>query len=82
MALYVSIDESYTVYKLNGLESVLSESNAYTLQDGRRVTKKIAQQELKLGSFNLYDYDNDELGEAKENGSVRGVEWIIKIQRL
>jgi len=74
MALYVSIDEGYTVYKLNGLDAVVRESNGYTLQDGRKVTKKIAQQELKSGSFNLYDYDED--------GSARGGDWTLKIRTL
>jgi hypothetical protein len=82
MSLYVSIDESYSVYKLSGLDSVVRSCDGYTLQDGRKVTKKIAQKELKSGSFNIYDYEQDDLEEAKENGSVRGIEWTQKIQTI
>jgi|TARA_R110002060_G_scaffold9059_1_gene13479 hypothetical protein len=59
MSLYVSIDESYSVYKLSGLDSVVRNCDGYTLQDGRKVTKKIAQKDLKSGSFNIYDYEQD-----------------------
>jgi hypothetical protein len=82
MALYVSIDEGYLAKKLSSLDSVVNESKHYTLQDGRKITKKIAKDELKLGSFNLYDYDKDDLAEALENGSVRGIDWALKIQTL
>lgn len=82
MALYISIDEGYLAKKLSGLDSVVNESKPFTLQNGTKVTRKIAKTELKLGSFNLYDYDKDDLVEALENGSVRGVDWTLKIQTL
>ncbi|MBQ4839793.1 hypothetical protein [Pseudoalteromonas luteoviolacea] len=82
MALYISIDENYCARKLNGLIGVLRESEGYTFQDGRIVTKKLAQLELKSGSLNLYKYDDEELEQAKLNGSVRGGDWTIKILKL
>lgn len=82
MALYVSIDEGYSVTKLNGLEYVVRECSGYTLKDGSKVTKTVAQQKLKNGSFNVYEYDTDGLEEAKRNGFIRGVDWTLKIQKI
>ena len=82
MALYISIDEGYCVSKLNGLIDVVRESEGYTFQDGRTVTKRLAQQELKSGSFNLYEYNEEELEEAKLNGRVLGIDWALKIQKI
>ena len=82
MSLYISICENYSVSKLNGIDSVVRRCKPYTLQDGSSVTEQLARQELKNGSFNIYDYDADELNEAKQSGSVRGVDWIMKIQKL
>lgn len=82
MALYVSIDESYSVTKLNGLDCVVHAADGYTLQDGRTITKKIAQYELKHGDIRLYKYDDFELMDAKASGSVRGIDWALKIQKL
>ena len=82
MALYVSIDESYSVSKLNSLQAVVDECANFTTQDGRKVTKAIAKKELASGSFNVYDYDEYEIEDAKIKGSVRGVDWELKIQSL
>jgi len=82
MTLYVSVDESYSVRKLNGLKQVVQECASYTHQDGSRVTASSAKAALKSGSFNVYQYDSDDLEEAKSNGYVRGVEWTLKVQAL
>lgn len=82
MALYVSIDEGYCVFKLSGIDAVVEAALEYTLQDGRKLTKALAKKEIKNGSFNLYDYDEDQLADAIENGSVRSVDWTIKIQTI
>jgi len=82
MAIYISIDESYAVYKLKGMDGVLKECAGRYTRDGRVITKKVAQEELKDGSFNAYQYDEDELIEAKERGSCIGVDWAVKIQKI
>jgi len=82
MALYVSIDEGYSVKKLSGLKAVVRECENYTLKDGKAVTLDVVKAQLKSGSFNVYEYGDDELLEAKENGNVRGVDWTLKIQAL
>ena len=82
MALYVSIDESYSVRKLSSLKQVVKECSPYTLQDGTPVTKNVAIKQLEQVSFNLYDYDEDQLEEAKEKGYASGVDWILKIQTI
>ncbi len=82
MSLYVSIDESYSVFKLNGLNAVLKECAPYTLQDGRRLTKALVKKEIEDGYLNLYDYDEDQLIEATEKGCVHSIEWTIKIQAI
>lgn len=82
MALYVSIDEGYSVRKLSNLKSVVRECEGYTLQNGKPVTLASAKNQLKMGSFDVYEYDEYELKEAKQNGSVRGIDWILKIQSI
>ncbi len=82
MALYVSIDECYSVRKLSSLKQVVEECSPYTLQDGSPVTKNAVRKELEQGSFNVYEYDEYELEEAKEKGYASGVDWTLKIQTI
>jgi hypothetical protein len=82
MALYVSIDEGYSVTKHTSIQALVELCASYTLQNGEAVTAKVVKRELKNGSVKVYDYDADDLEEAKANGSVRGVEWIYRIQAL
>ncbi len=80
--LYASVDEGYFIQKLNGIKEVVSSCEGYTTQDGRKVTKAIARKELKTGMLKVYEYTEDELEEAIENGSIRGVDWTMKIQSI
>ena len=82
MSLYISICESYSAQKLKSLDAVVETCKGYYLQDGRIVTRKLAQELLKDHSFNVYSYDEDELAEARENGYVMGADWALKIQKL
>ena len=82
MAIYVSIDESYAVSKLNGIDAVVKACDGYYTQDGKLITKKIAKEELKGGFMNVYEYDSEEQETARDNGSVLGIDWRLKIQTI
>lgn len=82
MAIYVSIDESYSVNKLSGINAVVQTCKGYFTRDGKPITAKLVKEGLQTGSFNVYQYDSEELEVALENGSVIGVDWLLKIQTI
>jgi hypothetical protein len=83
MSTYISIDESYSVRKFKNLTEVLEMCNRYYTQSGKAITKEVIAIELKeFGQLNLYSYDEDELQEAQEDGSVIGIDWQYKIQKI
>lgn len=82
MSIYVAIDEAYSVQKISGVQQVVNFCSGYYTVDGQTITKSIVQRELKSGSFNIYEYDDDQLIEAREVGFVIGVDWHFKIQAI
>ena len=82
MALYVSIDEGYSITKHTSIQALVDLCAKYTTQKGEPVTASVVKRELKQGLLKVYEYDADDLEEAKAIGSVRGVDWVYRIQAL
>lgn len=81
MSLYASIDESYSVHRLNSINAVVKACEGYYTRDGQTITKSVAQKKLKDDGFlNVYSYNEEELADAQEDGSVIGIDWTYKIQ--
>lgn len=84
MATYAQIDESYSVRKHSGLNSVLKfcKDNELYTEDGSEITRSIAQKALRDDILRVYSYTDDELQEARGNGSVIGVDWRYKFEAI
>ncbi len=81
--IFAAVDEGYDVTRVDGYKGIEDFAKGYTLADGSKVTVSVAKQELKAkGCIRLYDYDADDLEEAKQEGSVRGADWTYRIIKL
>lgn len=81
--LYSAVDEGFDVSRISGMAALVRFCAPYTTVDGRKLTEKVIKQELKEQYvIRAYQYDADDLDEAIEEGSVRGVEWIYRIKRF
>jgi hypothetical protein len=84
MATYAQIDEAYSIRKHSGLKSVVKfcrDNDLYT-KDGSEITIAVAQKSLRIDSLRVYSYTDEELQDARENGSVIGVDWRYKFESI
>ncbi len=87
--MYIAIDEGYSVQKFKTLDDIVTYCNdsyltELTAQDGTKITKKLLMKEFKTSStINVYSYeDEDDLIQAKEKGSVMGIDWQLKFVKI
>lgn len=80
MATYIQIDESYSIHAHSGLESVVAfcRDNDFYSRDGKVVSLYKARKDLASDDLRVYSYTDDELDEARENGSASGVDFSYK----
>ena len=83
MSLYILIDEGYSVTKETSLKDLESAVSDYYTVEGKPVTKSYLQKKLKSkhSTVRVYDYDESDLEDIKENGSCRK-DWELLITRL
>jgi hypothetical protein len=82
MSIYVSIDDSYCVKKYSSLNEIVEACSGYYSVDGKKLTKSLVRKELSNCFLNVYEYDEEQLEEALEHGSVLGVDWSLKFQSI
>ncbi|MCP4526392.1 MAG: hypothetical protein GY833_10830 [Aestuariibacter sp.] len=81
--IFAAVDEGYDVTRIDGYKGIVDYAKGYTTANGSEVTLSVAKQEIKdKGCIRLYNYDADDLEEAKQEGSVRGADWTYRIIKL
>ena len=82
-SMYIMIDEGYCIEKITSLKRIVKYCENLTLQDGRPITKTLLSKMFKENcSVNVYHYEGDDLEEAKNIGSVRGIDWVYKFVKV
>jgi hypothetical protein len=82
-AVFAAVDEGYNILKIKSFKDLVNFCEGYTTRAGEKFTSKVVKAELESeGCLRLFEYDEDELEEAKELGSVRGKDWEYRIERF
>ena len=88
MAIYVAIEEGYSLQRLNSLKEIAAFSKrlGLTHKDGAVVTIRSASSALKQeGALRVYNYDTETLAALTEGASIREIDlpdWAYKINKI
>lgn len=84
--IYVLIDEGYSVERLQNMKEILSfcHDNDLVSVEGNEITKEHLRKSFSNvhGYLNLYEYSEEELEDASENGYASKTDWKYKITRI